>query len=87
MLWGGEIMSKIVCNKKNNSTMKKILLSVAAIALLFAMGSCKKTCKCVSKIDGQVVSTTTMETKGKCSDLNVKQSTMGMTQETSCENE
>ena len=80
-------MSKIVCNKKNNLTMKKILLSVAAIALLFAMDSCKKTCKCVSKIDGQVVNTTTMETKGKCSDLNVKQSTMGMTQETSCENE
>ena len=67
--------------------MKKVLLSVAAVALLVSLGSCSMTCKCVSKVDGQVVQTTTTETKGKCSDLNVKQSTMGMTQETNCENE
>lgn len=67
--------------------MKKILFTVAAVALIISLGSCKKTCKCVSKVDGAVVNTTTMETKGKCSGLNVKQTTMGMTQETTCENE
>ena len=67
--------------------MKKILFTVAAIALIVTLGSCKKTCKCVQKMDGQVVQTTTMETKGKCADLNIKQTTMGMTTETTCENE
>ena len=67
--------------------MKKVLLSVAAVALLVSFASCSKTCKCTQKVDGQVVTTTTMETKGNCSKLNVKQTVMGMTQETTCENE
>ena len=80
-------MSQSVCEQKNNIKMKKILLSVAAVALLVSLGSCSKTCKCVQKVDGQVTQTTSVETKGKCSELNVKQTTMGMTQETTCENE
>ena len=67
--------------------MKKILFTVAAVALIISLGSCKKTCKCVTKVDGAVVNTTTTETKGKCAKLNVKQTNMGMTQETTCENE
>lgn len=73
--------------KQKHTTMKKILFTVAAIALIVTLGSCKKTCKCVSKVDGVEVSTTTMETKGKCADLNIKQTSMGMTQETNCESE
>ena len=38
-------------------------------------------------MNGELMQTTTVEGKGKCSDLNVKQEVMGMVNETKCENE
>ena len=67
--------------------MKKAFLAIGVIALLATFSSCNKTCTCKQSVDGVVVNTVTMETKGKCSDLNVTQSTMGMTQKTECESE
>jgi hypothetical protein len=67
--------------------MKKVFLAFGILAVLVAFSSCSKTCTCKQSIGGQVMNTTTMETKGKCSDLNFTQTTMGMTQKTECENE
>lgn len=67
--------------------MKK--LTVLALGLVFigalSLTSCKKECTCTQKVDGVTVSTTTMEVKGKCSDLNTTQTTMGITQTVTCE--
>lgn len=67
--------------------MKK--LTVLALGLVFvgalSLTSCKKECTCTNKVDGVVVSTTTTEVKGKCSDLDITQTTMGITQTMTCE--
>ena len=77
---------KQVCNKYL-ITMKKLFLALGVIAMLASFSSCNKTCTCKQYVNGELLQTTSVEGKGKCSDLNVKQETMGMVQETKCENE
>ena len=67
--------------------MKKLFLVMGVIAMLASLNSCTKTCTCKSYINGELISTTTAETKGNCSKLDVKQEAYGMTNETKCENE
>ena len=67
--------------------MKKLFLALGVIAMLASLSSCNKTCTCKQYMDGVLVQTTSVEGKGKCSDLNVRQETMGIVQETKCENE
>ena len=67
--------------------MKKLFLALGVVAMLASLSSCSKNCVCKQSVDGVVVNTVTMETKGKCSDLNTTATTMGMTQKTECENE
>lgn len=66
--------------------MKKFFLAMGIIAMMAAFNSCNKSCVCKQYMGGELVSTTTVEGK-KCSDLNVKQTVMGVTQETKCEAE
>lgn len=74
-------------NKKTYLNMKKLFLAMGVVAMLAGLSSCSKTCTCKQSVGGQVMQTVTMETKGKCSDLNTTQTVMGMTQKTECENE
>ena len=67
--------------------MKKLFLAMGVVAMVAMFSSCSKTCTCKQTLNGEVMNTTTMETKGKCSDLNVTSTSMGMTQKTECENE
>ena len=67
--------------------MKKILTILAVVSLLTVLTtSCKKQCTCVTT--GDVSGTETVETKGKCSDLNSSYSfgddEFGMSYETVC---
>ena len=67
--------------------MKKFFLAMGVIAMMASLSSCSKTCTCKSYVGGELVGTTTAETKGKCSELNVKQEMMGIVNETKCEAE
>jgi len=54
--------------------MKKVLLALAAVAMVACLSSCKKTCTCTSYVGGSVVSTTEVNLSDyndvkKCSDL------------------
>ena len=73
--------------QKTYLNMKKLFLAMGVVAMLAGLSSCSKTCTCKQSVGGQVMQTVTMETKGKCSDLNTTQTVMGMTQKTECENE
>lgn len=55
--------------------MKKLVLAVAAIAMVACMASCNKTCTCKTYVAGVVVTTTEdveldKDTYKHCSDLN-----------------
>lgn len=63
--------------------MKKLVV-VFAVALLFGATACKKTCNCVTKVDGVETMKFEGEVKGKCADLNTKITLDGMTSETTC---
>ena len=67
--------------------MKKLVLVIGIVAMVLSFCSCSKNCVCKQYVDGQMINTVTTEGKGKCSDMNVTQTTMGMTQKTECENE
>ena len=67
--------------------MKKVFLSIGVVAMLVSFASCSKNCTCKQSVDGVVMNTVTMETKGKCSSLNTTATTMGMTQKTECVDE
>lgn len=74
-------------NKKTYLNMKKLFLAMGVVAMLAGLSSCSKNCVCKQYMNGELMQTTTVEGKGKCSDLNVKQEVMGMVNETKCENE
>jgi hypothetical protein len=69
--------------------MKKLAGLVLGLVILasFSMTSCKKecTCKTSSNVEGYVSTTTTVETKEKCSDLNSSTTTGTYTVEMKCE--
>ncbi len=67
--------------------MKKLAGLVFGLVVLasFSMTSCKKECTCTQKVDGAVVSTYTQEVKGKCSDMDITSTTLGVTQTVTCE--
>lgn len=53
--------------------MKKVMLSLAVVALVAAMASCSKTCTCKSYMNGQLVETNPEVELGdykNCSDMN-----------------
>lgn len=63
----------------------KRLLVVFAVALLFGATACKKTCTCVTKVDGVEMSTAEVDRDGKkCSDMDSKVDLLGVTTEISC---
>lgn len=66
--------------------MKKALFAIAAIAAVFAFSSCSKSCKCTAKLNGEVLSETTVELSDgdKCSDFNGKITILGQTAENKC---
>jgi hypothetical protein len=73
--------------QKTYLNMKKLFLAMGVVAMLAGLSSCSKNCVCKQYMNGELMQTTTVEGKGKCSDLNVKQEVMGMVNETKCENE
>ena len=52
--------------------MKKVFLTLAAIAVVACLSSCKKTCNCTTYAAGEVVQTSEVNppSSGKCSDMN-----------------
>ncbi|MDO4217583.1 MAG: hypothetical protein Q4D03_05330 [Bacteroidales bacterium] len=54
--------------------MKKVLISLAAVAMLACMASCNKTCDCKLYVNGAVTTETEVEldkdSYDKCSDMN-----------------
>lgn len=60
-----------------------LVLTLAAIAML-SFSSCKKECTCVATVNGVEVSTSTVETKGKCADESVTSETIGVKTEVKC---
>ena len=51
--------------------MKKVVLTLAALATVACFTSCKKTCNCKTYAVGKVVNEEEVELKGdKCSDMN-----------------
>lgn len=63
--------------------MKKVLF-IVGVVIIFTASSCKKTCTCVTTQDGVEIQKVEMETKGKCDELNVTQTSGGMTIKTTC---
>lgn len=59
--------------------MKKILLVLIAIVGICSLSSCSKTCKCVGKINGEVVYDGTVELSegDKCSNHNTYVNVLG----------
>lgn len=60
--------------------MKKVFLSLAAIALVACLSSCKKTCNCTTYSGGQTVQTqeVDMPSSGKCADMTNMQDISGI---------
>lgn len=66
--------------------MKKVALFVMAIAVVsICATSCKKDCKCVTKMNGQVIGeTTTKVKKSECEGLSATVNVGGMEEKTEC---
>lgn len=78
-----------VGNNKNYQTMKKVIVLVGIAICGLLLTSCKKekTCECVMSYTPQYmpdVTTQTTITEGKCSDMNTKSTTQGVTATLTC---
>lgn len=63
--------------------MKKLFV-LSVIAALFAFSSCKKECACTSYLNDEEIAKTTVEHKGKCSELDSKTTVGTVTSEVKC---
>ena len=72
--------------------MKKVLIAMAALAMVSAFASCSKTCTCSTYVNGDIVENLTVENIDisdsdkykKCSDMNSSVTLLGQTTEVKC---
>ena len=63
--------------------MKKVLAAIAIVAVAACFVSCKKTCTCITTVNG--VQTNKTETQAtNCSDMNSTSNTVGVVTKTEC---
>lgn len=66
--------------------MKKVVLALGVIAMVACFSSCKKDCKCVTKVNGVEMGSVTEKSK-KCSDLEATVETPAGKSVTTCTEE
>lgn len=65
--------------------MKKVILTLAVVAFVACLASCKKTCTCTTTTNGVEEMVVEMEAIGGCADMNTSMTVGDMTTTTTCE--
>ena len=65
--------------------MKKVFLTLAVVAFVASLASCKKTCTCVTETNGVEEMVVEMEAIGGCAEMNTSMTIGDMTTTTTCE--